>query len=83
MSDPELRKNILATVAYYDVMDYPLTGFEAWKYLTRIQSDLGGDKRKYSLAEVLAELQGEGLQRVIEVQQGFYFLRGRQSLVDG
>lgn len=28
-----LPQNILATIAYYDVLDYPLTIFELWKYL--------------------------------------------------
>ena len=27
----EISKNILATVAYYDVFSYPLTSFEIWK----------------------------------------------------
>ena len=28
-----LEKSVLATIAYYDVLDYPLTGFEVFKYL--------------------------------------------------
>jgi hypothetical protein len=27
-----ITKNIIATIAYYDVFDYPLTSFEIWKY---------------------------------------------------
>ncbi len=28
-----LKKAILATIAYYDALEYPLTGFEVWKHL--------------------------------------------------
>ena len=28
-----LEKSILATIVYYDIFDYPLTGFEVFKYL--------------------------------------------------
>jgi len=82
MSDADLRKSILATIAYYDVMDYPLTGFEVWKYLTRIQGGLTGISHKYSLVEVLKEADGDSLKRLIEERQGFYFLKGRQQLAE-
>jgi hypothetical protein len=31
--ETEVAKNILATIVYYDGLDYPLTAFEIWKYL--------------------------------------------------
>lgn len=37
-----LEKTILATVSYYDIFDYPLTGFEIWRYLI-CAKDLTGD----------------------------------------
>ncbi len=70
----ELSKYILTTVAYYDVMDYPMTVFEIWKYLTKISSET---TEKYSLAEVVKELEEEKLKKIIETYRGYYFLKGR------
>ena len=36
MSRAVIHKNILATIAYYDGLDYPLSAFEIWKYLTQV-----------------------------------------------
>lgn len=72
-----LSKNILATIAYYDVMDYPVTLFEIWKYLAGI-SDMGG--KKVSLHDVAQELEDEKLRNFVETRQGFYFLKGRKEL---
>jgi hypothetical protein len=76
----ELSKYILTTIVYYDVMDYPLTAFEVWKYLTRISSE-SESVEKFSLAEVLEGLEDEKLQKFIEEHQGYYFFRGRKNLV--
>jgi predicted nucleotidyltransferase len=75
-----LPKDILATVAYYDVFDYPLTGFEVWKYLLRADTD-GSEADPVALADVLKALEGEGVRRHLENFQGLYFLRGRKKLV--
>ena len=37
-----LAKNILVTVVYYDVLDYPLTVFEIEKYLIRAEKKQPG-----------------------------------------
>jgi hypothetical protein len=86
MSNSELQKNILTTITYYDVMGYPLTAFEIWKYLTRISNsefripnDAGDEK--VSLVEVMLELENEKLGRLVDEYQGFYFLKGRVELV--
>lgn len=77
-----LSKNILATVAYYDALDYPLTSFEIWKYLMRIDYY---EENKFSQSvifnEVLKELEKENLRKFIEESNGFYFLKGRSELV--
>jgi len=78
----ELSKYILTTVAYYDVMDYPMTAFEIWRHLTTHKSRSAiQNLHQFSLAEVLSDLEGENLKKVIEKWRGFYFLRGRQKLV--
>lgn len=38
-----LEKTILATVSYYDIFDYPLTGFEIWRYLICAKDFKGSD----------------------------------------
>lgn len=86
----ELSKYILTTLAYYDVMDFPMTAFEIWKYLTvisnfevPISNEKSNDQNiKYSLADVINELEDEKLQKFVEEFQGYYFLRGRGDLVE-
>lgn len=75
-----LSKNILATVAYYDGMNYPLTSFEVWSLMLK----LGGreEERKFSLAEVIEEMEKGSVSRLIEGRNGFYFLKGRANLVE-
>ncbi len=77
----QLGKNITATVAYYDVMDFPLTSFEIWKHLIEHDREqpklLGGA----SYREVWDILHSEQLAEKIQEQNGFYFLPGREALV--
>ncbi|MCX6763527.1 MAG: nucleotidyltransferase domain-containing protein [Candidatus Moranbacteria bacterium] len=77
----ELEKNILTTVTYYDVMDYPMTAFEIWKHLTLINEQGTVDSKQYNLQDVIKELESENIQKFIEEYQGFYFLKGRKNLV--
>lgn len=81
MSD-NLSKYILTTLVYYDVMDFPMTSFEIWKYLTVISNDqFSISNEKFSLAEVIKTLEEEKLKKFIEEYRGYYFLRGRKELV--
>lgn len=80
----ELQKNILATLVYYDILNYPMTGFEMYKYLMRLpgfQRSVPDENKKYSLAEVITELENDSLKKFIEEYNGFYFLHGRKELV--
>lgn len=84
MSD-ELKKNILATVAYYDGLDYPLTSFEIWKYLLRVANDRQqeeGAERDFSMFDVIRELDSDSMKRHIEECKGFYLLKGRTALAE-
>lgn len=76
-----LGKNIVATVTYYDVMDFPLTLFEIWKYLIEHNRDGNHLDRPVTLGEVWDVLQGDQCARRIEHKNGFYFLPGRELLV--
>jgi predicted nucleotidyltransferase len=78
-----LSRSILATVNYYDILDYPLTAFEVWKHLISYPDFLGEkEKKTYSLSEVILTLQDRKLRKFLEEYRGFYFLRGRKSLVN-
>lgn len=77
-----MAKNILITVAYYDAMDFPMTSFEVWKYLTRLGTEESGDGHPYSLEVVREALDDSQLLRYLEQKNGFYFLSGREELVN-
>ncbi len=85
MSSPQLIKNIFATLAYYDGMDYPMTAFEAWKYLINVKCQMSNVKciseEKYTLNDVINGLDDYELRKFVEEYRGFYFLRGRKELV--
>jgi hypothetical protein len=72
MSD-QLSKNILQTTIYYDILNYPLTSFEVWKYL------IAGNS--CNLGDVIEALESRDLKKHIEEFRGFYFLKGRKDLV--
>ena len=76
-----LSKKIINTIVYYDILDYPLTAFELWKYLTATSGD-AIEKYKCSLGEVVEALDSEETKKRIEEYRGFYFLRGRNNLVE-
>jgi len=77
-----LAKNIIATVIYYDILNYPLTSFEIWKYLISSQETRKSEQKKVSLFDVIKNLENEELRQYFEEYQGFYFLRGRKKLVE-
>jgi len=70
-----LEKSILATLVYYDVLDRPLTGWEIFKYLIRIKN--------INLNQVLDVLENSlELNKLINQKNGFYFLKGRQIIIE-
>jgi hypothetical protein len=75
-----LSKNILATIIYYDILDYPLTSFEIWKYLAAIDSQVAPEK-KCTLFEVVKALEEDEIKKHTAQSMGFYFLKGREHLV--
>ena len=70
----KFSKNILQTIIYYDILNYPLTSFDIWKYLLAENSS--------TLGEIVEALENEGLKNKIEEFRGFYFLKGSKDLVD-
>ena len=59
----------MKTIAYFDMFDYPLTGFEIWQNL----------EIKCELVEVMEALETAGK---TESKNGFYFLAGRGAIVE-
>lgn len=81
-----LAKNILDTIIYYDILNFPLTSFELWKHLLTLSSEQGSVINKnnvasFTLGEIVEELEREEIKRCIEEYRGFYFLKGREDLV--
>lgn len=87
-----LEKSILATIAYYDVLDYPLTGFEVFKYLINPSHIIAQSKpeqgliseplKQPSFLEILKTLENKSLNNFIEEKNGFYFLKKREKLLE-
>lgn len=83
-----LSKNIISTICYYDILDYPLTSFEIWKNLINSHQSLANGQQmreegdKASISEVINELDNEEIRKYIEEYRGFYFLKGRSYLVE-
>jgi len=69
-----LSENILQTIIYYDILNFPLTSFEVWKYLLA--------ENDCTLGEIVEALESEDLKNKIEEFRGFYFLKGRRNLVE-
>jgi len=67
----KLGRAILATIGYFDYLDYPLTAIEIHKWLF---SDT-----KCSLSDVTAHLRG--LNGRVLNQDGLYFLSGRENIL--
>ncbi len=83
-----LSQDILGTIIYYDILKFPLTSFEIWKYLLGIENwesgiENGNKKNtEYSLGEIIEALENKELKKHVEEFRGFYFLKGRKSLVE-
>lgn len=74
-----LQKSVLATLAYYDVLNYPLTSFEVWKHLLISDGEAGSEP--VSLATILSVLDALRREGRIHTQHGFWFLPHCESLV--
>jgi hypothetical protein len=76
------ERKIIATIAYYDELDYPLTAFEVWKHLTNIDGEIGADKKQIDFGEIISILESKNIAGFIEQFRGFYFMKGRSELVE-
>ncbi len=95
--DMVLRNSILATLVYYDILDFPLTLLEAHKYLINPQRVVSAKARDtlregrlsqspslgiISLGNVAEDLDSMVKAGSIGSKNGFYFLPGRDALYE-
>lgn len=70
-----IPKNILQTIAYFDLFDYPLTPFEVWKWLWR------DDGEAVSYGAVVETLENDATLRARLVwHDGLVCLKGREAI---
>lgn len=72
-----LRNNILATLAYYDALDLPLKAEEIFNFLIKKEND----DIMISLPDIKKELDQLVLEKIIDVDQKYYYLTNRDFLV--
>ncbi len=76
------RNNVLATLAYYDVFDFPLKEEEVFKFLFNFEHlSASGDGRAPDLGEIKAELETLKSNGAVNFYDGFYFLFDRDYLI--
>ena len=83
MSSENLEKQILATIVYYDILNYPLTAFEVFLYLVnknklkienwKLDENSNKDQGDNNIQYLLDS--SEYLKKYINQKQGFYFLK--------
>ncbi len=78
----QLSKNILATVTYYDVMDMPLTAFEIWRHLIVYERDNDLCAVPSKLSDIVTLLDSDFCREKLGRKDGFFFLKGRDRLVE-
>ncbi len=75
-SEIKLEKQILATIAYYDILDYPLTGFEIFLYLVKKKGNKELSSGYPELSSLFPLLDtSEYLKKYLDQKYGFYFLK--------
>ncbi len=76
------RNNILATLAYYDVFDFPLKEEEIFRFLVNLELfSIAGNRQTPDFNEIKAELETLRSESIVNFYDGFYFLFGRDYLV--
>ena len=74
-NNPTLQTAILSTITYFDIFEFPLTSIEIYKYLWNHAS------KKYTINEVMEELNNLCAKNEILTKCGLYYLKGRSDTV--
>ncbi|MDP3899719.1 MAG: hypothetical protein Q8Q23_01415 [bacterium] len=72
-ADDNINQAIYQTLAYFDIFEYPLTGWEVYKYLWR--GSLRDDVSFFAVRSALDNSEK------VERKDGFYFLKGKENLI--
>lgn len=82
MSTPESA--IVRTMVYFDLFSYPLTEWEIWKWQYHDKTQNSKFKtQNFELVKIVEELEkSEVLNRLLDHRDGFYFLKGREEIVE-
>ena len=70
-TERSIEEAIVKTIAFFDLFDYPLTIFELWQYCS-IQCTLL-EIQKILASNLLAKIQNKN---------GFYFMAGREEIIE-
>lgn len=70
----ELEQSVLATLAYFDIFDYPLTANEISRYLWQYPNTISPDGLSKALNESV-------VRHALETLHGYFFLPGRGALI--
>lgn len=74
-----MAKSILSTLCYFDIFDYPLTLLEIWQWFLTDNQNF----TPVNLSEIKEEIENNpDLIPKVKFQNGFYFLTGREKIVD-
>ena len=79
MAMTELEKSIVRTIAYFDLLEYPLTSTEVWHWLYKPSQDSGQLPTILEIQEVLES--SPSLRKIIGREEAFYHLLGREQIV--
>jgi len=74
----QTQEAIIRTIAFFDMFDYPLTAWEAWKYCDIPSPRLDAIEPPLSRAGRTGSGEGTG----VRAEGGFYFLPGREKIVE-
>ncbi|HZZ99574.1 MAG TPA: hypothetical protein VFK07_02620 [Candidatus Paceibacterota bacterium] len=79
----DLDKAIIATIGYYDRLDYPLTAFEIWKFMINPGRLAASEEAisEITIREVAARVSDLVQKKNLGEKNGFYFLSGRAAIV--
>jgi len=70
--NPSIKRAIRETIAFFDLFDCPLTGFEIWQFLNI----------KCEYIQVLSALEVLKNEKLIKEKNGYWFMRGRVEIFE-
>lgn len=71
-SENNLERIVLNPIIFLDLFDYPVTSFEVWHYLNK----------KQIFTDVIDILDRLVQKNILSIKNGFYFLVGREVIID-